>query len=381
MRFILIVLFLLSSTKAFAHYERLSINSELLGEDPTVQISLPETYRHSDSFSYPLLIVLDGSTQFSHTAGSVHFLSSYAIIPEMIVVGVGVKNRLAFFTHTEPEAFKGRAGRADLFTSFLQDELLNVLNEKYRVAPYYVIAGHSLSGLYTSHLAVNGNSKFNAAISISPSLWWDKAVMVSDYKKNHSTKVVNPFRWFLSMASEPNEMPEAFESMLLALKNNSKSGLYHAYARFPDETHDSTPLIGMAKGLQAVFSGWNAVPKIDVMPMSELTKFYDDKVKEFGYKFPLSVHQFNVYGLKAAYEDKTAWGVEILAKGTKAFPDSEILWDSLATAYSLNKNLPDALIASERALELAVANNSIFIDEIKAQNSGLKAEKMKIDKN
>jgi predicted lipoprotein len=67
-----------------------------------------------------------------------------------------------------------------------------------------------------------------------------------------------------------------------------------------------------------------------------------------------------------------------LAQGTKAFPDSEILWDSLATAYSLNKNLSDALIASERALELAVANNSIFVDEIKVQNSDLKAEQQKI---
>jgi predicted alpha/beta superfamily hydrolase len=378
MRLILIVLFLLSSFQAFAHYERLSLKSELMGQDFTIQVSLPETYHHSDSFLYPVLVVLDGSTQFSHAAASVQFYSTYAVIPEMIVVGVSVKNRLAFFTHTEPEAFAGRAGRADLFTRFLQGELLNILNEKYRVAPYYVIAGHSLSGLYTSHLAVNGNSKFNAAISISPSLWWDDAVIVSDYKRNHSTKVVKPFRWFLSMASEPNEMPEAFDSMLLALKNNSKSGLYHAYTRFPDETHDSTPLIGIAKGLQAVFSGWNAVPEIDVMSLLELTKFYEDKVKEFGYKFPLSVHQFNVYGLKAAYEDKVVWGVEILAQGTKAFPDSEILWDSLATAYSLNKNLSDALIASERALELAVANNSIFVDEIKVQNSDLKAEQQKI---
>lgn len=131
----------------------------------------------------------------------------------------------------------------------------------------------------------------------------------------------------------------------------------------------------MAKGLQAIFSDWNAVPEIDIMPLSNLIKFYEDKAKEFGYAFPLSAHQYNVYGLKATYEDKPAWGVEILEKGTETFPNSEILWDSLATAYSLNKNLPDALIASERALELAVANNSIFIAEIKAQNMDLKLSK------
>lgn len=381
MKSILLVLVFLLSSPAFAQYQRLTINSELLGEDVTVQISLPETYHHSDSFLYPVLVVLDGSTQFNHSAASVNFYSTYAVIPEMIVVGVSLKNRLMFYTQSEPEAFAGRAGKADILTRFLQDELLNLLNAQYRVAPYYVIAGHSLSGLYTSHLAVKGHSKFNAVISISPSLWWDEAVIVADYKKNHTTSMAKPMRWFISMASEPNEMPEAFERMLLALKHHSKSGLYHSYARFPDETHDSTPLIGVAKGLRAIFSGWNAVPGVDVMPMSALTTFYENKTKEFGYKFPLSVHQFNVYGLKAAYEDKPAWGIEILAKGTETFPDSEILWDSLATAYSLNNNLPAALIASERALELAIANDSIFIGEIKAQNSGLKAEKMKIDKN
>lgn len=218
MRFVFIVLFLLSSTKAIGDDERFRLNSERLGEEITVQVSLPETYHHSDSFSYPLLVVLDGSTQFSHAASGVQFYSSYAVIPEMIVVGVSVKNRLEFFTHTEPEAFVGRSGRADVFTSFLHGELLTTLNKKYRVAPYYVIAGHSLSGLYTSHLAVSGNSNFNAAISISPSLWWDEAVIISDYKRNYSTKSGKPFRWFLSMANEPNKMPEAFDNMLLALK-------------------------------------------------------------------------------------------------------------------------------------------------------------------
>ncbi len=380
MKFILTLLFLLLSTASFAHDERFSLSSEKLGEDITVQVSLPDSYHHSNDFSYPLLVVLDGSTQFSHVASAVHFYSTYAVIPEMIVVGISTQNRLAYFTHTEPEAFAGRAGRASLLTDVLQNELLTTLNKKFRVAPYHVIAGHSLSGLYTSHLAVSRHSAFNAAISISPSLWWDDAVIVSEYQSQHLTKTAKPFRWFLSMATEPNEMPEAFNNMLSALNTHSTAGLYYSYARFPDETHDSTPLVGMAKGLKAVFSGWNAVPEIDVMPLTELTKFYEGKAKEFGYTFPMSVHQYNVYGLKAAYEGKVEWGIEILAQGTKAFPDSEILWDSLATAHSFNKNGHAALEASERAMALAVTHNSIFMNEIKAQNNQIKAKQQNIAK-
>lgn len=373
MKFVFLVFLLLLSAKVFSDVQRFSLNSEKFGEEVTVQVSLPDTYDHSDSFSYPLLVVLDGSTQFSHVASGVHFYSTYAVIPEMIVVGISTQNRLAYFTHTEPDALTGRSGRADSLTNFLQDELLTTLNKKFRVAPYYVISGHSLSGLYTSYLAVSGKSVFNAAISISPSLWWDESVLVREYKNNDENKLRKPFRWFLSMASEPNEMPEAFNAMLLALKNKPKPQLHYSYAKFPNETHDSTPLVGNAKGLQAIFTGWNAVPEVKVMSLTGLKKFYASKVNEYGFNFPLSVHQYNVYGLKAAYEGKTDWGIEILEKGAKDFPASEILWDSLATAYKLNDKLQKAMVASERALQLATENDSIFISEIRAQNAQLKA--------
>ncbi|AWF80945.1 alpha/beta hydrolase [Microbulbifer sp. A4B17] len=372
MRFFLVLLLLLS-VEALSEVEHFHVSSENLGEEVTVRVSLPDTYHHSSSFSYPLLVILDGSTQFNHMASSVHFYSTYAVIPEMIVVGISTQKRLAYFTHTEPKAYAGRSGKADLLTSFLQEELSEILNKKFRIAPYSIISGHSLSGLYTSYLAIHGRSDFDAAISISPSLWWDNSVLVQEYKDNHLSKSERPFRWFLSMASEPNEMPEAFNAMIHALNGEPRPKLYFSHAEFPDETHDSTPLIGNAKGLQAIFSGWNAVPEVDVMPLIELKEFYKSKVDEYGFLFPLSVHQYNVYGLKAAYEGKPDWGVEILEQGTKDFPNSEILWDSLATAYRLNSKLKNAMDASERSLKLAEETDSIFINEIKAQNIQLRA--------
>ncbi|WHI47679.1 alpha/beta hydrolase-fold protein [Microbulbifer sp. VAAF005] len=367
------VLFLFFSVNVLGEVVHFRIDSEILGEEVTARVSLPDTYHHSESFSYPLLVILDGSTQFNHMASSVHFYSTYAVIPEMIVVGISTQDRLAYFTPTEPEAYAGRSGKADKLTKFLEDEFSGILSEKYRISPYSIISGHSLSGLYTSYLAINNESMFDAAISISPSLWWDDSSLIDDYKGSHASKENKPFRWFLSMANEPNEMPSAFNGMLQALNDMPRSGLYFSYARFPNETHDSTPLVGNAKGLQAVFSGWNAVPEIDVMSLSELKEFYSSKVDEYGYLFPLSVHQYNVYGLKAAYEGKTDWGIEILEQGAKEFPDSEILWDSLATAYKLGGKLKGAMSASDRAVKLAEETNSIFLSEINTQNAQLRA--------
>ncbi|MBN3495748.1 hypothetical protein [Vibrio neptunius] len=160
--------------------------------------------------------------------------------------------------------------------------------------------------------------------------------------------------------------------MIESLNRKSPNNVIWAHANYPNETHDSTPLIGNSQALKVIFDGWNAVPEVDVMSLKELQAFYLAKSNEYGYTFPMSVHQYNVYGLKAAYEGKVDWGVEILEQGVKTFGASEILWDSLATAYSLNHELNQAMDASEKALLLAKKNNSLFLNEIAAQNEALK---------
>ena len=183
MRLIYLTLIFISSY-SFANTNSFTFFSGTINEEVTLQVSLPDTYEHSDSFKYPVLVVLDGSTQFEHIAGSVRFLSTYAIIPEMIVVGVSTPyERLKFYTHTESEKYRNHSGQAELYKKFLQDELLNKIREDYRLAPYQIISGHSLSGLFTSYLALSEGSEFNAAISISPSLWWDKATLINEYSQ------------------------------------------------------------------------------------------------------------------------------------------------------------------------------------------------------
>ena len=188
-------------------------------------------------------------------------------------------------------------------------------------------------------------------------------------------------RWFLSIASEPNEMASAFAAQITQLQNtlgNSPSVkpppaqmLRWFDKRFPEETHDSTPLIGNVEALKTLFADWNAVPEVAVMPLKALKQFYHQQTVVFGYEFPLSAQQYNVYGLKASYEQKTAWGVEILQEGIKVFPMSEVLWDSLATAYDLDGQTALAIDASNKAVQLAKQSDSVFLNEILSQANSL----------
>ena len=346
--------------------------SERLSETTTIRVALPETYRHSSDYEYPLLLVMDGSTQFNHVAGNIEFMSTFAEIPDMIVVGVSANSRLLNFTHTELEQFAGRSGGAENYTKFLFEELLPKLREEYRIASHVTVTGHSLSGLYSAYLALNHADVIQAAISISPSLWWDDFAILNDLA--NLTAESDKVRWFASMASEPDEMAEGFDSLQAALGKLADSNLTWELRRFPDETHDSTPLIGNVMGLRSVFRSFNAVPQIEVKSLEQLHSYYADYAEITDYKLPMSVHQYNVYGLKAAYEGQLAWGVEILEAGTQSFPYSEILWDSLATAYTMNDNPTAALNASEKAVEYAEKHSSKYLSEILLQNANLKRD-------
>lgn len=349
-----------------------NVGSKALKEDIAIQVSLPESYSDSDEFHYPVMVVLDGSTQLNHIAGNIHFLSTYAIVPEMILVGVSANNRAKNFTPTSVQDDKENTGGAKQYQFFLEKELLPFLSRHYRLAAYEIITGHSLSGLFSSYIAIQPETVFDGAISVSPSLWWDENWLVNESKTAFKQKRSAPFRWYLSLASEPNEMKTAFEQQVSLLDTQRQKNLFWHADRFPQETHDSTPAIGNLTAIRWLFHNWNAVPEIDVMSLKEIEAFYKTLAKQYGYQFPLSADQYNVYGLKAAYEGKTSWGVEILEEGVKQFPYSEVLWHSLATAHSLNGNTEIAIKASDKAVALASKKQSKWLNEILAQSSRLK---------
>lgn len=172
----------------------------------------------------------------------------------MIVVGVSARNRLKRFTHTKWKPTLTALAVPSSTPSFARWAYASVA-EKYRMSPHTVVTGHSLSGLYTSYLATHHSDFINAAISVSPSLWWDDFALINDIKAAEQEAEKPAVRWFVSMANEPNEMAESYERLLKVLEAKPESAFNWELKQFPNETHDSTALIGNVEGLKSVFVG------------------------------------------------------------------------------------------------------------------------------
>lgn len=233
----------------------LKLHSTILNEDRTIMISLPEGYEKSTK-KYPVLYMLDAQWNFNYTAQNLGWISSpdNHIIPQTIVVGIysGGDKRTRDLTPTPGPDNKG--GGADLLYRFIKEELVPFVDKNYRTYNYRVLGGASYGGLFVMNAFVNDPLRFNAYLSISPSMWWDNQVMLKrtgDFLSGHPNL---PTRLYLTMANEGTSM--GVDSLAVLLQKYSTKELVWKYDKHPEEIHGTITFKGTWDGMKFLLSDW-----------------------------------------------------------------------------------------------------------------------------
>jgi len=153
-----------------------TIKSEILKEERTLNIYLPQNFDKIKS--YPIIYLLDGSMNedFIHVTGLVQFFNQMYAIPETIVVGIANIDRKRDFTfHTDLKDLQKdypTTGHSDKFIGFLEKELKPYIESQFKTTDTYLF-GQSLGGLLATEILLKKPEMFNNYFIISPSLWWD----------------------------------------------------------------------------------------------------------------------------------------------------------------------------------------------------------------
>jgi predicted alpha/beta superfamily hydrolase len=239
--------------------EMVKLQSAVLNEERTLQISLPNRYWNSLE-RYPVIFVLDGEGQFAQAVGAVRFLGKVNKMPQAIVVGIPNTNRNRDLSPTtsNPEDRKKNpdCGGADRFLAFLTEELRPYIDEKYRTWPFRILFGHSLAGLFAVHTFLNSPDAFGAHIASSPALWWDNN---SEVRSAEEFLAENPDRrglLFFSHGQEVELMTKSIAPLARVLQNRPQRNLEWKFKIFTEENHESSPHLAIYNGLEFIYQGW-----------------------------------------------------------------------------------------------------------------------------
>lgn len=163
------------------------IQSEVLSEQRTLNIYLPDGYNSDDTTRYAVVYLLDGSADedFIHITGLYQFNNFAWIdrVPKSIIVGIANVDRKRDFTYpttiqTDKSSYP-TTGHSGEFITFLEKELQPFIEKTYRTNESKTIIGQSLGGLLATEVLLTKPSLFSKYIIISPSLWWDNGSLLS----------------------------------------------------------------------------------------------------------------------------------------------------------------------------------------------------------
>ncbi len=347
-----------------------TIYSDILEESREYWVSLPDAYDEASTSHnrYPLLIVLDGRSHFELVSGMVGFLSTSRNgsrrIPEMIVVAIRNVNRERDFTPDKVVTVrKNDTGGGDKFLTFLENELIPVLSDEYRTAPYSILVGHSLGGLLASHAFLKDETVFNAMVAIDPSFGtWDNETM--DRKIDAVTTAsfnrylyIATANWGARNMNNRDRHVRFYEA--LHRKSNSRDFRAHL-DYFENENHFSVPLAAFYQGISKIFHGYGLTYR-DVDTLDQLVQHYQDISQRLSHSFPPPESLVNRLGyqhLRRDHEKEKAKALDYFVLNTQNYPDSYTAFDSLGEGYAATGENEKAIASYKKSLALYPDNTN-----------------------
>jgi len=361
-----LVLLALLCSSAFAQYggpAKLTIKSNVLGEDRTILVRTPPGYE-TNGLKYPVLYLTDGDAHIGHTASTIEFLARNGRMSEMIVVGITNTDRTRDLTPTKasgPNAAQfPTAGGADNFLKFIETEVIPEIEKRYRVQPYRILAGHSLGGLFAVHTLITRPELFNSYVAVSPSLQWNDEATLKRAEEFFKTRKELHATLFTSLGNEPGDIGKSFVEFKQLLASTQIKGFESEVQQMTDEDHGSVVLRSHYFGLRKVYDGWQMPRDPATGAVAGGLKAADAHYKwlseKFGYAIPTPENLINQIGYQFLGGGNPEEAIATFKTNVERYPKSANVYDSLAEAYEKGGQLELATPLYEKAKWLGEEN-------------------------
>lgn len=240
-----------------------------------------------------VLYLTDANGLFGATVDAIRGMQIVAQLPSLLVVGIGYRTgtiaetvdvRRRDLTPSEdhffedPQADQPTMGGAARTLAFIRRELMPWVVSRFDVSPTgATYVGHSLGGLFGAWVLLSQPETFDRYIIGSPSLWWDRYMMVAHeaaYATDHDDLRAGVFfaigaeetldgriRESANLPAEeralvtvlPLDMVEDLDRLVDTLRRRAYPGLSMRHEVLADEFHVTVAPLIVSRGLRHLF--------------------------------------------------------------------------------------------------------------------------------
>jgi predicted alpha/beta superfamily hydrolase len=237
--------------------DKIEFQSEILNENRSLNIYLPNGYSKDSLKTYPVIYLLDGSIDedFIHISGLVQFgsFSWINMIPESIVVGISNIDRKRDFTYPTANIKDKKdfptTGKSEDFINFIEKELQPFIKNNYKTSSVNTLIGQSLGGLLATEILFKKPELFDNYIIVSPSLWWDDESLLKYTPILYTSKK----SIFIAVGKEGQIMERTAKELYdkLKLLKTENTNLYFEF--FENQNHGDALHLAVYNAFEKIF--------------------------------------------------------------------------------------------------------------------------------
>ncbi len=224
-------------------HQALQLKSKILKETREIAVWLPPGYAIGEA-EYPVVYMPDGGVQedFPHIANTLSEMIATGTIAPVILVGVANTERGRDMTPASQiandEEYAPLTDGAAKFRAFWRDELIPMIDTKYRTNGERAIVGESLAGLFVIDSFLREPRLFQRHIAVDPSLWWNNHALVQMSERYLQTMDADGISlWFAS--SNASDISIHTGALAKVLEISAPETLRWRYLPKPNEQHST----------------------------------------------------------------------------------------------------------------------------------------------
>jgi hypothetical protein len=248
--------------------------------------------------------------------------------------------------------------------TFIEKEVIPLVEKNYRAQPFRVFAGHSLAGMAVVNSFVSRPELFNAYIAASPFLHWDNNFVIKRaeeiFKQNKDWKKT----MFIALGDEPAYM-NGFNAFQDLLKRSKPKNFEYEFQQYKDENHGSVVLRAYYAGLRKIFHGWTPPTGGS---LTDLENHYKKLSERFGYRINIPENLLNQIGYQFLNANRLPEAIDVFRRNVELYPNSANVYDSLAEGYEKNGQLKQAGENYEKAYKMAESRGETQLAQISKAN-------------